>query len=192
VSNERASIDAAVIRQTYDAGLDVGGGCPPAPKEVTHLRGMLTGHVRLLIPEVTDIAARMRGEWRRTAIHVIVRAHHLVEDSAHAKAAALGCDVHDLAVVCRALLALYLHPGPLSAPTGHAHIEESVRRKVCGACSEQIVGGQQYEPAMFAAEASGGIRGYRHTGGCPRPAVDRASALGLVICSWPSSPTAEQ
>ncbi|MGW0826658.1 DUF6415 family natural product biosynthesis protein [Streptomyces sp. NPDC002845] len=80
MSNEDDPIDADKIRETYTVGLDVWGIRPPATKKTTLLRELLTGHVQLLLPEVTNLAARMRGHTRGTAVHVIVRAHHLLEE----------------------------------------------------------------------------------------------------------------
>ncbi|MFE9132428.1 DUF6415 family natural product biosynthesis protein [Streptomyces sp. NPDC007148] len=164
---DKPDVDTATIRETYSAGLNVWTTCLPDPEELELLRCTLAGHVGLLVPEVTDVAARMRGEIRRTAVHVIVRAHQVLEDGAGADPVARACHVQDLAVTSRALLNLYCNPGPLGSPTGHEEIEESVRRKVCGACSKPIADGDRYERAVFAADSSGGIRGYRHTGACP-------------------------
>ncbi|WP_033309248.1 DUF6415 family natural product biosynthesis protein [Streptomyces iakyrus] len=176
-SSERAPIDAATIRQTYTDGLDVWGHCPPELKKPAQLRDRLIGHVQLLVPEVTDVAARMRGETRRVAVHVIVRAHHLIEEGAGNSPAAQACSVQDLAVIARALLVLHENPGPLGPPTRRSEIEEAVRRKVCGACWQPIADGEGYERAVFASDSGAGIRGYLHTDSCSALADVRRGQL---------------
>jgi hypothetical protein len=101
-------VDADTIRETYEAAL---GAPAPVPKEERALLGeLLHGHVRLLFTEVAAYAPRMQGEQQRTAVHVMTRTRHLLE-------AGIGTspmDIWNLATQCRALLALYQHPGPLT------------------------------------------------------------------------------
>ncbi len=143
MSNEDDPVDAETIRRTYTTGLDGWGTYPPEPEATAGLRDRLTGHVQLLVPEVTDAAARMRGERWRVAVHVLVRAHHLLEEGAGESPAAQACYVRDLAVVARALLALHENPGPLGPPTREGEIEEAVRRRIRGACSQQTVDSEE-------------------------------------------------
>ncbi|MFF7166904.1 DUF6415 family natural product biosynthesis protein [Streptomyces sp. NPDC008086] len=179
-SSERAPVDAAMIRQAYTAGLEVWACCPQEPEQREQLRDRLIGHVQLLVPELTRSAARMRGEYRRCAVHVIVRAHHLIEEGAGDSPAAQACHIQDLSVIARALLALYKNPGPLGPPTRRDEIEEAVLRKVCGACSQPIADGEGYERALFASDASGGMRGYLHTDSCDDLADERRRQLRAV------------
>ncbi|MFM9582133.1 DUF6415 family natural product biosynthesis protein [Streptomyces caniscabiei] len=178
--NERAPVDAHTIRETYTVGLDVWGTCPPELVKLKTLLGRLRGHVQLLVPEVTAIAACMRGEMRHTAVYVIVRAHHLLEEGAGKSQVAKACQAQDLAVISRALLTLFENPGPLGSSTGTSDIEEAVRRRICGACSQLIASGDSYEQVLFASEASGGIHGYRHTDCCAVVAEERRAQLRAI------------
>lgn len=177
---ERAPVDAQTIRETYTVGLEVWGTCPPELVKMKTLLGRLRGHVQLLVPEVTAVAARMRGEMRRTAIYVIVRAHHLLDEGAGKSPAPQACHAQDLAVISRALLALFENPGPLGPPTGQDEIEEAVGRRVCGACSQPIVDGESFERALYASDSSGGIRGYLHTDSCAALAQERRAQLRAI------------
>lgn len=179
-SSEHTPVDAATIRQAYTDGLDVWGYCPPEPEKLTQLSETLIGHVQLLVPTLTEVAARMRGETRRTAVHVIVRAHHLTEEGTGDSLTAQACHVQDLAVIARALLVLYENPGPLGEPTRQAEIEEAVQRKVCGACWRPIADGEEYKRAVFASDAGPGIRGYLHTDSCAALAEVRRVLLQAV------------
>ncbi|MFJ8364544.1 DUF6415 family natural product biosynthesis protein [Streptomyces sp. NPDC093984] len=178
MTSEKAPIDAQRVRETYDRVL--WGPSRPHDAELDKLQDLLTGHVQLLIPEVTEIAARMRGEWRRTAVHVLVRAHHLLENGPGNSPATKASHAYDLAISARALLALHQNPGPLGQPTGKGEIEEAVHRRVCGVCSEPIKPGQPYERADFEGEAGGAIRGYRHTEPCTDDAEAPRERLHLV------------
>ncbi|MEU0073515.1 DUF6415 family natural product biosynthesis protein [Streptomyces sp. NPDC006332] len=177
---EPAPVDAQTIRETYTVGLEVWGTCPPELVKMKILLGRLRGHVQLLVPEVTAIAARMRGEIRRTAIYVIVRAHHLLEESAGKSPATQACHAQDLAVISRALLTLFENPGPLGPPTGQDEIEEAVGRRVCGACSQPIVDGESFERALYTSDSSGGIHGYLHTDTCAALAEERRAQLRAI------------
>ncbi len=143
MSNEDDPVDAETIRRTYTTGLDGWGTYPPEPEATAGLRDRLSGHVRLLVPEVTDAAARMRGERRHAAVHVLVRAHHLLEEGTGESPAAQAYYVRGLAAVARALLALYEDPGPLGPPTREGEIEEAVRRRMRGAGSQLTVGDEE-------------------------------------------------
>ncbi|MFD5856073.1 DUF6415 family natural product biosynthesis protein [Streptomyces chartreusis] len=161
-SSERAQVDAAMIRQAYTAGLEVWACRPQAPEPWDELRDRLVGHVKLLVPELTRSVARMRGEYQRCAVHVIVRAHHLIDEGANNSPATRAGHIQDLAVIARALLALHENPGPLGPPTRKDLIAEALRRNACGACSQPITDGEVYEGALFASDATGGLHGYRH------------------------------
>ncbi|MGI5380742.1 DUF6415 family natural product biosynthesis protein [Streptomyces sp. CA-251387] len=174
--NSRAPIDTATIRQAYTAGLDVWGYCPPEPEVWALLRDQLTGHVQLLLPEIKGVAARMRGETRLTAVHVIRRAHHGMEGMTGTSPLAQSWHIQDLVVIARALLILYENPGPLGAPSDGGEIEEAVQRKVCGACWQKITNGEGYERAVFASGSGPGIRGYRHTDSCAPPSPRRGGS----------------
>ncbi|WP_409469706.1 DUF6415 family natural product biosynthesis protein [Streptomyces sp. HC307] len=176
--NEHAPIDATTIRQTCEGVL--WAPFRPEGAELDAFRGRLTGHVQLLIPEVTDIAARMRGITRSTAVHVIVRTHQLLDEGVDAYPAAQACYVYDLATTARALLTLHENPGPLGPPTRRDEIEDAVRRRLCGACSQPIADGEGFERALFASEASGGVRGYLHTDSCADLAEERRKQLRAV------------
>lgn len=164
-------VDADTIRRTYDSVLWA-SAMPTGPALAT-LNETLHGHVQLLAPEVQDLAARMRGGTRRTAVHVLVRTSQLLEESADGSRAAKPVDAYDLAVMARALLTLYLHPGPLGDPTGADEIAEKIGRRVCGACWEPITDDEPFERRTFGSDSSGGIHGYVHAGLC----VDRPPLL---------------
>ena len=178
--NTRAPIDTETIRQAYMAGLDVWGYCPPEPEALALLRDQLTGHVQLLLPEITRVTARMRGEARTTAIHVIRRAHHRMEEPVSTVPLAQAWHVQDLAVIARALLILHENPGPLGPPIDEGEIEEAVQRKVCGACWQTITDGEGYKRQVFASDSGPGIRGYRHTYSCAALAEARRQQLRAV------------
>ncbi|MBT2418048.1 hypothetical protein J7F01_08680 [Streptomyces sp. ISL-22] len=129
--NTLLPLDADTIRTAYDAVL--WAPCLPTGEELDILKEQLQGHVQLLVPDVQDLAARMRGEMRRLAIHVVVRASQLLEEDADG---APACDAYDLATMTRALLTLHQQPGPLGEPTGADEIAEEIRRRLCGTCSE--------------------------------------------------------
>ncbi|MGW2556574.1 DUF6415 family natural product biosynthesis protein [Streptomyces sp. NPDC001635] len=115
MSTSRLFIDAADIRQAYNAGFEVWVGGEEEQASVVGLRYRLEEHIRLLLPEVEDVTARMRGEWRRLGIHVLIRAYHVMKDSGGTSPQAHALYVQDLAELSRSLLALYEHPVPLGA-----------------------------------------------------------------------------
>ncbi|MFI1703086.1 DUF6415 family natural product biosynthesis protein [Streptomyces griseoruber] len=162
-TNERTPVDADTIRETYTSVLF--RAFLPENSELDKALGQLTGHVQLLVPEVVALAARMRGITRYMAVQCLVRAYQLVQDE-DGPSTAPQVHVQDLAIVARALLALYEHPGPLGQPYRAGEIEKSMRRRMCGMCMQSIEDGEPFERAVFYSEASGGIRGYRHTGAC--------------------------
>ncbi|KUO19056.1 DUF6415 family natural product biosynthesis protein [Streptomyces dysideae] len=168
--NTLLPLDADTIRMAYDSVL----WAPrlPTGEELDTLKEQLQGHVQLLVPDVQDLAARMRGEMRRLTVHVLVRAFQLLEEYADGPPA---CDVYDLATIARALLTLYRHPGPLGVPTGADEIAEEIRRRLCGACWEPIADDELHERRTFGSDSSGGIHGYAHTELC----VDRSPLLAL-------------
>ncbi|MFJ9585328.1 DUF6415 family natural product biosynthesis protein [Streptomyces acidicola] len=161
--NEGAPVDAQVIRETYTGLLYAARRLETT--ELDKVRSRLTGHVQLLVPEVMALAARMRGMTRSTAVHCLVWAYQLVEN-ADGLTTERQVHVQDLAIVARALLTLYEHPGPLGQPYRAGEIERAVRRRMCGMCMQLIEDGEPFKRAVFASEASGGIPGYRHTGAC--------------------------
>lgn len=87
-------VDSETIRATCNTVLTALG---PVPSEV---RGLLRGHVQLLVPEVTAAVPRMRREWKPIAEQVLARTRELPVD---------GADVAlwDLATQCRALLRIH-------------------------------------------------------------------------------------
>ncbi|CAL9634947.1 hypothetical protein [Streptomyces sp. enrichment culture] len=96
-------IDSAAIRRAYGAILD---GLPGEPATQI-LAGRLAGDLRALLPTVAAQASRMRGERRRTAIHVLTHAAHLVVDGTDPASADRACSSpRDIAEAARALLAL--------------------------------------------------------------------------------------
>lgn len=126
--NTLLPLDADTIRTAYDSVL----WAPrlPTGEELDTLKEQLQGHVQLLVPEVQDLAARMRGEMRRLAVHVLVRAFQLLEEYADGSPA---CEAYDLATMARALLTLHQYPGPLGEPTGADEIAEEIRGRLSGA-----------------------------------------------------------
>ncbi|MEV0639375.1 DUF6415 family natural product biosynthesis protein [Streptomyces sp. NPDC050619] len=168
-------VDADTIRTTYDSVLR--GVRLPTGEELDTLIGQLLGHVRLLAPEVQELTARMRGETRRTAVHVLVRTCQLLEETEDTKSLRVtrGCDAYDLAVMARALLTLHQHPGPLGPPVGADEIAEEIRRHRCGACGEPIADGEPFERRTIDSDAAGGVHGYDTPS---RASTGRASSSG--------------
>lgn len=169
--NTLLPLDADTIRTAYDGVL--GSVRLPAGGELDTLKQQLQGHVQLLVPEVQDLAARMRGEMRWLAVHVLVRAFQLLEEYADG---APACDADDLATMARALLTLYQHPGPLAHPTGADEIAEEIHRRLGGACREPIADDEPYERCTFGSGSSAGIHGCAHTDLC----VDQPPLLAPV------------
>lgn len=104
-------VDADTIRKTYDSVL----WAPylPTGEALDTMIGQLQGHVQLLVPEVQAFAARMEGETRDTAVHVLVRTSQVLAEGAGGSPAD---DAYALAVLARALLTLHQQPGPLGEP----------------------------------------------------------------------------
>ncbi|WP_432198887.1 DUF6415 family natural product biosynthesis protein [Streptomyces sp. bgisy027] len=174
-------IDAKTIRKAYTDVL--WEPFLPTAAELDKTCEQLAGHVGLLIPEVMGLAARMRSErsgMRAIAIHCLVRAHQTLATDPAAGSPVRAHHLYDLATTVRALLTLWEHPGPLGEPTGKDEIEAAVRRRICGGCCEPIEDGEGFEEAVFLAESSGGIRGYRHTDSCAVLAAQRRRQLRAV------------
>ncbi|MGC9538395.1 DUF6415 family natural product biosynthesis protein [Streptomyces sp. UG1] len=167
MTNTPLLVDADTIRKAYEALL----WAPrlPTGEELDTLKKQFQGHMQLLMPEVQSLTARMRGEMRWLAVHVLVRASQLLEEYADGSPA---CDVYDLATMSRALLTLHQHPGPLAEPIGADQIAEEIRRRVCGVCSGPIADDESYERRTFVSNSGAGINGYAHTKLC----VDRGSS----------------
>lgn len=171
-----APVDAQTIRAAYIGVL--WAPLHPKGRQLDETCERLAGHVGLLIPEVMAVAARMRTGMRHQAVHCLVRAHQAL--AVDPGAGQREGYVYDVATCARALLTLVEHPGPLGEPVGEDEIEQAVRRKICGDCCEPIEDGEGFEEAVFASEASGGIRGYRHTDSCTVLAEERREQLRAV------------
>ncbi|MEU6495700.1 DUF6415 family natural product biosynthesis protein [Streptomyces sp. NPDC046984] len=167
MSSGRLLIDAAAIRQAYNAGFQVWVDGVEEQESVLCLRDRLEEHVTLLLPEVEDVTARTRGEWRRMGIHVLIRAHHVMNGNGGTSPQEQAAYVQDLAALSRSLLALYEHPGPLSVPVGVEEIAAAVRRRVCASCCQEIREGEAHTRGVFASDSSGGLYGWQHSQGCP-------------------------
>jgi hypothetical protein len=168
---EELPIDADLIREAYKAGLD---GCRTGSQpegEIELLRLRLIGHVQLLLPEVEERAARMRGFTRSVAVHVLRRAdqtaqeHQTAEDEPSPGLADLVCYVQDLAVAARSLLELWEHPGPLGQPKGREEIAQAIRRQLCGTCGQPIQPGEESERVLYESDSRAAVHGFRHSGG---------------------------
>ncbi|MFE9650605.1 DUF6415 family natural product biosynthesis protein [Streptomyces sp. NPDC006365] len=159
--NTLLPLDADTIRKAYDSVL----WAPrlPTGEELDTLKQQLQGHVQLLVPDVQDFAARMRGEMRQLAVRILVLASQLLEEYTDGSPA---CDAYDLATMTRALLTLHQHPGPLGEPTGAHEIAEEIRQRLCGACSEPIADEKLYERRTFDSDPSDAIHGSVHTELC--------------------------
>ncbi|MDC0773902.1 DUF6415 family natural product biosynthesis protein [Streptomyces sp. HD] len=108
-ADRRDPIDAATIRQSYDTVLWALRS--PNVDECEHLRGLLLGHVQLLVLEVADTAPLMRGERQRLALHVLRRTRHMLDQGIGTSAQ----DIWDLATQCRALHLIHQDLRPLMA-----------------------------------------------------------------------------
>ncbi|MZG18554.1 hypothetical protein GTY44_34590 [Streptomyces sp. SID5914] len=160
--NTLLPLDADTIRAVYDGVLRAVR--LPTGEELDILKQQLQGHVQLLVPDVQDLAARLRGEMRRLAVHVLVRAFQLLKE--YADNGAPACDAYHLATMARALLMLYQHPGALGEPTGADEIAEEIRHRLCGACREPVADDELYERHAFGSDSSKGIHGCEHTELC--------------------------
>ncbi|WP_262063048.1 DUF6415 family natural product biosynthesis protein [Streptomyces sp. STR69] len=170
MSNTLLPVDADTIQHTYESVLL--SIRLPTGDALGTLNETLQGHVQLLAPEVRNLSPRMRGETRRTAVHILVRTSHLLKETTGSPTAQLP-DTYDLAVTARGLLTLYLHPGPLGSPTAEDEIAEQIGQRLCGACWEPIEDDEPYERRPFDSDSAGAIHGYVHA----EPCVDRPSLL---------------
>ncbi|MFD8263113.1 hypothetical protein ACFV19_30335 [Streptomyces griseoluteus] len=104
-------LDADLVRRTYTGVLGESriGAPPPGDEEQrAHVAGMLRGQVQVLLGVLVDDVARMRGENRATAEHVILKARCLlVVDLVRARTPDA---LLDLALIVRSLLALHELP----------------------------------------------------------------------------------
>ncbi|GHE58532.1 DUF6415 family natural product biosynthesis protein [Streptomyces capitiformicae] len=165
--NQRTPLDAQTIRESYETGFDVWGvNLVKGASGLAELRLLLTGHLQLLVPEVTDVVARMRGFTRSVGIHCLAQAHQILDDAKERSPAEERFLVHDLAVNARALLALYEMPGPRGMPVGREEIEQTVRRKGCGACSRPIKKGEPQKRAYLPGRPASALKGSLHTDNC--------------------------
>lgn len=161
--SEEAPIDAELIREHYRRGLDLWSR-PVTEEEVEQLRGLLLGHVQLLLPEVEERAARMRGFMRGVAVHVVLRGYQTVEEGQVPDLVGSSYFVEDLAVAARSLLVLWENPGPLGSPKGREEIARAVRRRLCGDCLRPIAEGEESEPILYGSDSGAAVRGLRHVG----------------------------
>ncbi|MGW5063354.1 DUF6415 family natural product biosynthesis protein [Streptomyces sp. NPDC004096] len=166
MSSRRPLIDAAAIRQAYTAGFQVWVGGEEEHESVLGLRDRLEEHVTLLLPEVEYVTARTQGEWRRMGVHILIRAHDVMNYNGGTSPQAQAAYVQDLAALSRSLLALYEHAGPLGVPVDVDEIAAAVRRRVCAACSKEIREGEPLTRGVFASDSSGGVYGWLHSQGC--------------------------
>ncbi|MGW3105286.1 DUF6415 family natural product biosynthesis protein [Streptomyces sp. NPDC001100] len=173
MSNTLLPVDADTIQHTYEYVLL--SIRLPTGDALGTLKETLQGHVQLLAPEVRNLSPRMRGETRRTAVHILVRTSHLLKETTGSPTAQLT-ETYDLAVTARALLTLYLHPGPLGSPTAEGEIAQQIRQRLCGACWQPIEDDEPYERRPFDSDSAGTIHGYVHA----EPCVDRPSLLAPV------------
>ncbi|MER6789863.1 DUF6415 family natural product biosynthesis protein [Streptomyces sp. NPDC000658] len=174
----REGIDAAVIQRTYTAVLSAGP--LPTGEALDKTTAVLVEHIGLLVAEVSSLAVVMRRAYRRSACHVVVRARHILEEPAGPSQAARQRHAFDLALIARSLLILAEQPGPMGSAVDAEEVERVVQRRICGACLQPVEIGEGAEPVVFAAEASGGIRGYLHTDSCVVVAEERRSRLRAV------------
>ncbi|WP_149827548.1 DUF6415 family natural product biosynthesis protein [Streptomyces tailanensis] len=166
-ANQHAQLDAQTIRESYETGFDVWGvNLVKGASRLAELRLLLAGHVQLLVPEVTDVVARMRGFTRSVGIHCLAQAHQILDDAKETSPAEERFLVHDLAVSARVLLALYETPGLLETPYGREEIEQTVRRKECGVCSQPLNEGESRNWAHLSGNSAVALKGCVHTDSC--------------------------
>lgn len=178
-SNDRAPVDAEVIRESYSAAFNAWDACPEGEREL--LRDRLVGHVQLLLPEVEELAACMRGFPRSVAVHVLVRGYQALGEGQGPHASGLLIYAQDLAIAARALLTLWENPGPLGRPKDREAISEALRRRVCGACNGPIAEGEAAKRVPYDGD-SGVINGLVHIedGSCPARVEERRAELHAV------------
>ncbi|MET9057509.1 DUF6415 family natural product biosynthesis protein [Streptomyces antibioticus] len=123
--------EALTVRRTFESVLSALR--LPAGEELANLHRTLRGHVQILALKVQDQAARMHGEMRALAVHVLVSTARLLEETEDVGPSppTPGDTVYDLAVMARALLSLHERPGPLGEATGAQEIAEEICRRVC-------------------------------------------------------------
>ncbi|MYS94897.1 MULTISPECIES: hypothetical protein [Streptomyces] len=111
-TSSRPPIDATTIRQAYDTAM----WYPPAEEaDRMLLADQLLGHMEHLLPELAALVPRMQGAKQGIAQRVITTTTEMLKTN--------GVSLHELGTLCRALLTLVKHPGPLrdadrSATTG--------------------------------------------------------------------------
>ncbi|MGW2067316.1 DUF6415 family natural product biosynthesis protein [Streptomyces sp. NPDC001953] len=128
--SKQAVIDPAAVRATYNAALQVWVSDKTQPK-VDELCDQMRNHIALLLPEVEDLTARMRGEQRRLGIHVLTRVHRFMSHDDSSGPQRPAGYVHDLAGLSRSLLGLYEHPGPLGEPTDVDEVAAAIHHGQC-------------------------------------------------------------
>lgn len=185
------TIDPEAIRDAYNVGLSVFGGCPTTRGEVLELRTELRGYLDVLLPEATATAPRMRGEFRLCAIHFLTRTREvlgeiderpaLTEQEAPLDGRPPMWErdiVFELASLCRTALSVVTRPGPLGDPVGLEELQRAVARRVCGACWLPIGDEEPVERKLFTSDTSAVIRGYVHSLLCPprRPLLESVPA----------------
>lgn len=193
------TLDPEAVRDAYNAGLSVFGGCPATRAEVLELRTELREYVDVLLPEATATAPRMRGEYRACAVHFLTRAREVLEELDKRPAvtemeAPLDArppvrdrdTVFELASLCRTALSVVTRPGPLGAPMGLEEIQDAVARRVCGACWMPIGDEEPVEHKTFTSDAGAAIRGYVHGELC----TPRRPLLTTVPVQPPRPPAA--
>ncbi|KQW11387.1 DUF6415 family natural product biosynthesis protein [Streptomyces sp. Root369] len=112
----RLPIDGATIRRTCDTALNL---TTTTPETLETLVGALVGHVELLMRAVRAVAPRMQEPGnKRLAEHVLTRAREDIDCWPGPGASEQGTHLFNLATVCRALVTLHEHPGPLDQDAG--------------------------------------------------------------------------
>ncbi|MEW2117043.1 DUF6415 family natural product biosynthesis protein [Streptomyces sp. NPDC005474] len=159
-----APVDSATIRTTYYRVLY--SVALPEGEEFETLCSLVQGHVQLLLPEVQGIGSQMCGEMRTVAVHVVVRARHLLDEIGSVTPATRESYVYDLATTARTLLLLKERPGPLGEPLNPEEFEAPVGQRVCGACFKEIPEGTPTERRMYASDPNPGVFGYVHVEPC--------------------------
>lgn len=178
-------VDVEDIRAAYDRGLTVFMKVPPTRAETLELSAELRRYLGVLMPELTAVTPRMRGDKREAAVHFLARAREILaeldgvtvlteqEAPLTERPAMRDRDMaFELAVLCRTAVAVLTLPGPLGEPTGLKEIEEAVSRIVCGACWQVIGEEEPTERKLFMSESGPAIHGYVHAELClPRRPV---------------------
>ncbi|MEU3282041.1 DUF6415 family natural product biosynthesis protein [Streptomyces antibioticus] len=106
-----ARVDAQLIRSTCERV--IWQVTEAEATEYASTLDLLHGFIGLLLPTVSGRLRELRGEWAQTAGHVITR----VEGALAVPEKEQGAEhLHDVAMLCRALLTLHELPAP--APAG--------------------------------------------------------------------------